>query len=108
MYLRISQCKIACDLFAFLARSHLGKYWRRIERAEVDLSGTAQLTIDDCVSPDMVHGVALINHKASFAYDNSDFPFIIKTAGEFWMRIDVFSGRNDTGAPLCEYHRMRC
>jgi hypothetical protein len=124
-YLRIYRYRIVYDLFAFLGQSHLAgklacifgsaafeakglRYNALIRNGEAQCSSSIVLTIDNGISPDMVHCVTLVNHETSFTNDDADFSFIIEALSELLVRIDLIPRCNDAAAPLREYYRMRC
>jgi hypothetical protein len=59
-------------------------------------------------TPNVIHGVLLINPKARFANDNSDLAFIVQAFGKLGVRIDILICSNYTGASFSEDNRMGC
>lgn len=71
-------------------------------------SGLVVLTVDNGITPYIVHGVPFVNPKPRLPNDNTNFTFIVQSFRELRMRINVFITSNDTRGPLGENNRMGC
>ena len=61
-----------------------------------------ELTIYDSISPNIIHSIFLLDRKACFANDDSQFTFVIHCLSKSRVGIDVRSTSSDAGTALSE------